>query len=115
MRTHRAVMLGLMLLVAGCGKSGTNSSNPNTPSDPNTIAIIAGSGGAYDDPSKGGTNGSGFAPGTLSVAAGTTVTWANNDSVDHQPAADNGVFNGAVGPGQQFHFTFANAGTFTYH
>jgi plastocyanin len=57
-----------------------------------------------------------FTPGTLTVKAGTTVTWANNDTTTHRPTSDNGVFDsGDLAPGATFSFTFNNTGTFSYH
>jgi plastocyanin len=57
-----------------------------------------------------------FDPPTLSVAAGTTVTWTNNDTSPHTVTADDGSFDsGNLNPGQSFTFTFAQGGTFAYH
>ena len=69
---------------------------------------------------------SGFAfnPPTLNVAAGTQVTWTNNDSgVPHSVTSDTGVFDsspncptsGCLQTGNAFSFTFNTAGTFPYH
>lgn len=57
-----------------------------------------------------------FDPPTLQVAAGTTVTWTNNDSSPHTVTADDGSFDsGNLDPGQSFTFTFDQGGTFAYH
>jgi plastocyanin len=57
-----------------------------------------------------------FSPASLTVAAGATVTWVNNDTVTHTSTADGGAWDsGLITPGGSFSFTFSTAGTFPYH
>jgi plastocyanin len=57
-----------------------------------------------------------FAPGALTVSAGTTITWVNGDSVTHTVTAADGSFDSSnLMPGQQFSFTFTTPGTYHYH
>lgn len=57
-----------------------------------------------------------FGPDTIQVAAGTTVTWTNNDTAAHTVTADDNSFDsGNLAPGDTFSFTFATAGTIAYH
>jgi plastocyanin len=57
-----------------------------------------------------------FSPATISVAAGTTVTWMNGDTAIHTVTADDGSFNsGNIAMGASFSRVFTSAGTFTYH
>lgn len=57
-----------------------------------------------------------FAPAAINVAAGTTVTWTNDDSVAHTVTADDSSFNsGNLDPGKSFSHTFTTAGTIAYH
>jgi plastocyanin len=57
-----------------------------------------------------------YAPDTLNVAVGTTVTWMNTDSVSHTSTSNaTGWNSGIVGPGGQFSFAFQAAGSFQYH
>jgi plastocyanin len=56
-----------------------------------------------------------FDPGTIEIAAGTTVTWTNNDTVAHTVSQSGGGFeSGKLDPGMTFSFTFDTPGTFEY-
>ena len=57
-----------------------------------------------------------FSPNAITVQAGSTVTWVNNDSVPHTATGDNGEFDtGSIAPGGSASITFDTAGTFAYH
>src|SRR5919112_6180664 len=57
-----------------------------------------------------------FNPPNATVAAGTTVTWVNDDQAPHTATANDGTFDsGTLQPGQSFSFTFDKAGTYAYH
>ncbi len=57
-----------------------------------------------------------FAPKTLTVKVGTTVTWTNQDSVGHTATSDDGSFDtGLLAKGESGSVTFNEKGTFTYH
>lgn len=57
-----------------------------------------------------------FRPVSLSIAAGTTVTWFNSGQSTHSVTSNTGLFDsGMVRPGQSFSFTFQNAGTYAYY
>jgi plastocyanin len=58
-----------------------------------------------------------FTPATLTVAAGTTVTWTNRDDIPHTvvSADDPKVFKSKVmDTDEKFSFTFTKAGSYTY-
>ena len=56
-----------------------------------------------------------FEPVSLTVTAGTTVTWTNRDEEPHTVAANDGSFHSpGMGTGGTFAHTFAAAGTFDY-
>ena len=56
-----------------------------------------------------------FAPVTLTVKAGTIVTWVNRDEEPHTVFSDAGLFrSGALDTGQDFHFKFDQPGTYRY-
>lgn len=56
-----------------------------------------------------------FSPQSLTVSKGATVTWTNNDSVNHTVTSTTGVFDsGLINTGKSFSYTFSNAGTYSY-
>jgi plastocyanin len=57
-----------------------------------------------------------YQPSSLTVPAGTTVTWINRDVVRHTVTSDEGLFDsGRLGSGESFSYTFKEPGTFNYH
>jgi plastocyanin len=56
-----------------------------------------------------------FGPDTLTVAAGTTVTWTNNDDVPHTVVSDDKAFKSkALDTDDKFSYTFTKPGTYNY-
>jgi plastocyanin len=56
-----------------------------------------------------------FVPSTLTVKAGTTVTWANKDEEPHTVFSDTGLFrSGAIDTGEVFSFKFDKPGTYHF-
>ena len=56
-----------------------------------------------------------FAPGTLTVTAGTTVTWKNEDDSPHRIGDKNGTFtSAALDTDDAFSHTFAAPGEYPY-
>ena len=56
-----------------------------------------------------------FAPATITVAVGATVTWVNDDGSKHTVTADNASFDsGSLNAGASFVHTFTVAGTYAY-
>jgi plastocyanin len=56
-----------------------------------------------------------FGPGTLTVPAGTTVTWTNRDDIPHTVVSDDKVFKSKVlDTDEKFSYTFAKPGTYGY-
>ena len=58
-----------------------------------------------------------FGPATITIPAGTTVTWTNNDDVPHVVTSDdNKMFKSkALDTDDHFSFTFAKPGTYNYY
>lgn len=79
--------------------SQTGGNPPAAPAGPNAVNI----------------DGFAFAPTTLTVKAGSVVTWTNKDEDPHTVVAGNGAFRSqALGSGGVYSFTFPAAGTFDY-
>ncbi|HXS36520.1 MAG TPA: cupredoxin family copper-binding protein [Flavipsychrobacter sp.] len=56
-----------------------------------------------------------FTPNSITVTAGTTVTWTNTDNMTHTVTSTTGVFNsGNLSSGNNFSFKFTTAGTYPY-
>ena len=57
-----------------------------------------------------------FAPATLTVPAGTEVTWVNHDDIPHTVVSENkATFKShALDTGGKFSFAFSEAGTYPY-
>lgn len=57
-----------------------------------------------------------FSVGSLTITAGTTVTWTNNDATTHTVTADDGSFDsGDIAAGGKYSRKFTTTGTFAYH
>jgi plastocyanin len=57
-----------------------------------------------------------FSPPSMTITAGTTVTWTNQDSATHTATADDGSWDtGDIAQGASASITFNTPGTFTYH
>jgi plastocyanin len=56
-----------------------------------------------------------FAPGEVTIAPGTTVTWVNRDDIPHTVVNTDKAFRSpALDTDDKFSFTFANAGEYKY-
>jgi plastocyanin len=84
--------------------------------------VVAGCGDDDDDGGGGGgganvtMEGIAFNPAEITIKAGDTVTWTNEDSAGHDVTGD--AFKsgaaGGIGNGDTFEHTFDEAGTFDY-
>jgi plastocyanin len=104
-----AVILILACIFAGCSSSSSSGQAPSAAASPAPAASV---------PAITIKN-MAFSPEILTVKAGTTVTWTNDDSASHTVVSDDGssaVFKSSVlASGASFPFTFKEAGTYSYH
>jgi plastocyanin len=56
-----------------------------------------------------------FAPATVTVPAGTQVTWTNKDEIGHNVVtADKSIKSNVLDTNEKFTFTFTKPGTYSY-
>ena len=104
-------VLTATFLIAGCSGSGPAappSSNPSiTFGSQASTTPVGGPSVNIDDFA--------FAPTTLTIPAGSTVTWTNKDGEPHTVVANDGSFHSpAMDTNGTFSFTFPIAGSFDY-
>ena len=119
------VALSILVLLAACGSGSTTTGTGTTPTtgttntpaatatqagNTQTVMIITDSSGSFA-----------FSPTSLTIKAGTTVTWKNTTTVGHTVTSDDGrsfdsgTTNPIAAQSGTFSFTFTTAGTFAYH
>lgn len=104
-----ATFLAVLTITNSCTKSADN---------PYSTGSNTGGTGSKGGP---GTNevwiqGMAFNPASITVAAGTTITWTNKDAVIHTVTSDTNLFDsGSIGTNGTYSRTFATAGTYSYH
>jgi plastocyanin len=103
-----AILITIMSISSSCTKS--------------SMSDMTGTGNTDETKGTGspGTNevwiqGMAFTPSTITVTAGTTVTWTNQDMVVHNAVSSPALFNsGSMAKGVTFSFKFSAAGTYSY-
>jgi plastocyanin len=134
LRKHLALLAAGALLLAGCAASRHDaqpsitfgSAASGTPGMPGMSAMPsmpgapASTASATDSPAAVGgdavtIDNFAFAPATLTVRAGSTVTWTNRDEEPHTVASTDGSFHSpGMGTGATYSHTFPTAGKFDY-
>jgi len=102
-------LIAILMISSSCNKSSYNTmtgitSNPGTTgtAGPGTNEVFI--------------QGMAFNPSTITVAAGTTVTWTNKDAIAHTVTSKTKLFDsGSIASNGTFSYTFATAGTFSYY
>lgn len=102
------------LLITGCTTSTTNQTPSASPvistASQNTVVI----------------NDYAFTPPSLAIQKGASVTWRNNDSVDHQLFSESPIFSTPpreskggstplIGAGDTYTYQFNTTGTYAYN
>ena len=56
-----------------------------------------------------------FVPSQKTISVGTTITWTNKDTADHDVSSNTGVFSSpTMGKNATFSYTFNTKGTYNY-
>ncbi|HLN47378.1 MAG TPA: cupredoxin family copper-binding protein [Magnetospirillaceae bacterium] len=94
-----SALVAAVVLAASGGSASADSANPTPSASPVVVSI---------------TNYA-FKPATITILAGTTVQWRNDDSVSHTATSPNGAFDSQnLDHGSVYAFTFAKPGTYRY-
>jgi plastocyanin len=97
-------------LLAGCGSGDSDPATSAASAPTTTMTATAESTDKVDIADFA------FDPETISVKAGTEVTWTNSDDGTHTATADDGSFDtGDLDRGRSRSVTFDTAGSFTYY
>jgi plastocyanin len=106
-------LFAVLSISNSCSKPQDNMANTGS---------AAGSGTVTKGGSEGpGTNevwiqGMAYNPSTITVTAGTTITWTNKDGVAHTVTSSTGLFDsGSIGTNGTYSRTFTTTGTFEYY
>jgi plastocyanin len=102
-----AALLVLLVVVAGCSSTGTTGTAQPTPPLPSNMANVI----AIKDFV--------FNPSSLTIKAGSTVSWVNQGSAPHQVVSDKSsavqFSSKELQTGGSYSFTFTKPGTYPYH
>ena len=118
---HRALITGLAIsasvALAACSGAASPTAAPPSPAA-SVAANMAASSAASQAPAASDAitiQNFAFAPASLTVKSGATVTWTNMDSPKHSVKWDDGTTGSdPLATGATYTRTFATAGTFTY-
>lgn len=92
-----AILATILSLSVSCSKSSSGGSGGP---GPNEVWI----------------QGSAFNPASITVTAGTTVTWTNKDAIAHTVTSDAALFDsGSINTNGTYSHLFSTAGTYAYH
>jgi plastocyanin len=105
--TGIALLFAVLMISFSCSKSSLSN-------------MYGGGGGGGGNGGPGANEvwiqGMAFAPSSITVSAGTTITWTNKENLTHTVTSDKGLFDsGNIGSGGTWGHNFATAGTYTYH
>jgi len=121
------LVLSALVLLAACGGGSTSAgtgTTPTTGTSSNSTPVATPTQASNTQMVMITTDSSGsfaFSPATLTIKAGTAVTWKNATAVGHTVTSDDGksfdsgTSNPIAAQGGTFSFTFAKPGTFPYH
>jgi plastocyanin len=100
------VLIAILSISNSCSKSADYTTPTGTP----------GTKGTGPGANEVWIQGMAFSPATITVTAGTTITWTNKDAVSHTVTSNSGLFNsGNLSTNSTYSFTFSTAGSYSYY
>lgn len=95
-----------VILLVFLNACGSDSPGPGPSPGGTTVSIVSGASTLTT---------TAYSPNPVTVSAGGTVTWRNNDNTAHTSTGNNSAWDsGIIQPGGSFSRTFPSAGSFTY-
>lgn len=109
-----AIIAIIIIVLIGAGISYTKIPNPMNPNNQQSSGNSNQSGNQISDITISNFS---FDPQTITITAGTTVVWTNNDSIEHSIVSDNNQFPSSprLSKGQAFSTLLTTKGTYNYH
>lgn len=117
----------LLAVLAGCGPATPAAAPPGTATPAPTVTPTMTMPGMTPSAAAGDPSGRpvatgtvairdfAFAPATITVRVGTTVTWTNSDQDAHTVSATGGAFTSpTLATGATYRYTFTKAGRYDY-
>ena len=111
-----APLTAVALAFAGCGGDATDTTSTPAADAPAATTEPAEAPATGGDTAQVGMKGLKFEPRDITVKAGTTVTWTNNEDIPHNVVAEEGANfeSDTFGRDGTFEFKAAKAGTVRY-
>lgn len=101
-------LIAIMIFPVSCSKSSMANMTGTGGNGYNTGASTPGANEVF-------IQGMAFSPSSITVKAGTTITWTNKDAATHNVTSNPALFSsGSMGTGATYSYTFADMGTFSY-
>ena len=107
-------LLAAGLVLAACSSTASTSAPTSAASAAASAAAPAPASAAAAGSAAVAIRDFAFAPGTVTVAPGSTVTWTNGDGAAHTVTFDDGTGSGKLASGATFSRTFDAPGTYAY-
>lgn len=113
------ILLGFIIILSACGASPTRNDSASATALTSTspVASASASSGTVESPKQStavSIKDFKFAPETIEINKGETVTWKNEDSATHTVAFD-AFQSGTMKQGDTFEHIFDTVGTFSYY
>jgi len=115
------LFLGILLIlgvvaISGCTSTNQTANNSSNISPSNNSTVGSNNSSANSTSNAVKIQNFAFNPASLTIKAGTTVTWTNLDSTAHRIVSDTGAFQSSdLSNGQSYSYTFNKTGSYSYH